>query len=155
MKTTTDLRDRLEKAAAQSGRSLTHEVEHRIERSFFQDKIDEYRTISDGDEPTKQLGDSLKLALGMLNQYTGRNWQSDPAAQAANVSLISEVVAYALSRRDLPAPAKGENGEAIDPNLIGYMAKMCFGIVSQDPAVLKMHEMARVLHERPDGGVDQ
>ncbi|WP_264051673.1 hypothetical protein [Methylobacterium flocculans] len=147
MKTTTDLRERLEKAAAQSGRSLTHEVEHRIERSFFQDKIDEYRELSDGDEPTKQLGDSLKLALGMLNKYTGRNWQSDPAARAASVSLISELVACALSRRDLPAPTGGGNGEAIDPDLIGYMAKMCFGLVSQDPGVLKMHEMAKALHE--------
>ena len=32
-----DLRDRLEKAAKQSGRSLSQEVEHRLRRSFVED----------------------------------------------------------------------------------------------------------------------
>src|SRR4051812_17974218 len=34
MKTTAEIRAKLEAAAAASGRSLTHEVEYRVERSF-------------------------------------------------------------------------------------------------------------------------
>lgn len=146
MKTTADLRERLEQAAAKSGRSLTHEVEHRIERSFFEDGLSEYKALKDGDDDTKQLSDSIKLAMGMLNQYTGRNWLSDLASQTAYVALISQVVAYAIQRRGLSV-AEGDAGEPVDAALIGYISKMCFGIVSQDPDVLKLHEMAKAVHE--------
>ena len=39
MRSTRELRDKLERAAAASGRSLVGEVEHRLERSFWQDTI--------------------------------------------------------------------------------------------------------------------
>ncbi len=44
MKTTAPVRARLEQAAAESGRSLTHEVEQRLEQSFeWERRLQEYR----------------------------------------------------------------------------------------------------------------
>lgn len=37
VRTTADIRRRLEEAAASSGRSLTHEIEHRLEQTFAED----------------------------------------------------------------------------------------------------------------------
>jgi hypothetical protein len=39
MRTTKEMREKLERAAAQSGRSLVQEVEHRLERSFDREEI--------------------------------------------------------------------------------------------------------------------
>jgi hypothetical protein len=39
MRTTKELREKLERAAAKSGRSLVGEVEYRLERSFDRDEV--------------------------------------------------------------------------------------------------------------------
>lgn len=39
MRTTAELRGKIERAAGQSGRSLVQEVEHRVERSFYNDDV--------------------------------------------------------------------------------------------------------------------
>jgi Arc-like DNA binding domain len=39
MRTTKEMRDKLERAAAESGRSLVGEVEYRLERSFDRDEV--------------------------------------------------------------------------------------------------------------------
>ncbi len=39
MRTTKELREKIERAAAQSGRSLVQEVEFRLERSFWEDEV--------------------------------------------------------------------------------------------------------------------
>ncbi len=39
MRTTKELRDKIERAARLSGRSLVQEVEYRLERSFWEDEV--------------------------------------------------------------------------------------------------------------------
>ena len=39
MRTTKEMREKLERAAAESGRSLVGEVEYRLERSFDRDEV--------------------------------------------------------------------------------------------------------------------
>ena len=48
MRTTFELRRQLEEAAAESGRSLTREVEHRLERSFTEPPVIMLAQISEG-----------------------------------------------------------------------------------------------------------
>jgi hypothetical protein len=63
MRTTKSVRDRLENAAAKSGRSLAQEVERRLERSL---DLDQHLVISHGDMwvPVFVLKDELWAMLG-------------------------------------------------------------------------------------------
>ncbi len=64
MRTTRETREKLEKSAAESGRSLVQEVEYRLERSFAEEPQSEiaYRLI-------RLLG----AAMSMVEQQTGKD----------------------------------------------------------------------------------
>jgi hypothetical protein len=69
MRTTQGLRDRINKAAAKSGRSLVQEVEHRVEESFRRDKTLE--TIGPIAESLAHLDGCLKslATSNVQNEY--------------------------------------------------------------------------------------
>ena len=92
MRTTQAIRDRLEGAANQSGRSLVQEVEHRIERTFA--KEDETVAAFGGAE-LHALFRMFGAAANLIEKRTGQAWATDRetfiAVEAAWKMLIVEV----------------------------------------------------------------
>lgn len=71
MRTTRELREKLEKEAADSGRSLAQEVEARLERSFT---IDE----GFGDADTLKFCRLLAQMADMMTLTNRKRWKDDP-----------------------------------------------------------------------------
>lgn len=107
VRTTEELRSKLELAAQASGRVLSHEVDARLQASFdleadlaLQDEIKaEMRgtiaaleariaSIEEGnnmlwpDEGTRLLGKSFAMTLAAVQHATGQNWRESPTAPA-------------------------------------------------------------------------
>ena len=88
MRTTRELRERLEREAADSGRSLAQEIEFRLERSFAEEKSQ--AEISDeavggfytsfGKLETFLVARLLANAIHTIEAVTGKNWMDDPEA---------------------------------------------------------------------------
>lgn len=74
MRTTQDVRERLERAAADSGRSLVQEVEHRLERSFLDQ---EAREREMGGRETYNVLRLLGVAAMIVEERTGKKWIED------------------------------------------------------------------------------
>tara|TARA_R110002110_G_scaffold96991_1_gene249456 strand:- start:38 stop:451 length:414 start_codon:yes stop_codon:yes gene_type:complete len=73
MRTTPEVRNRLEAAAAQTGRSLTHEVEFRLERSFlFEDAL----SLISADTKTSNFNRDLLNAKRLVELTMGNSaWE--------------------------------------------------------------------------------
>ena len=74
MRTTQETRDRLAKAAADSGRSLVQEVEYRLERSFLDEDA---RDREMGGKGLHALFRLLGAAAEIIEARTGKNWSED------------------------------------------------------------------------------
>lgn len=80
MKTTEEIRRRLEAAAQASGRSLTHEVEHRLEQSFQEeDLLSRYF----GSDDTIDLLKRLAPVIDYHSRRSCRTWQTDKVTRDA------------------------------------------------------------------------
>jgi hypothetical protein len=96
MRTTKELRDKIEEAATASGRSLVQEVEFRLERSFRQQEIErglkkalEARIDSFRDEMSKTWNDwrdEMVKAMGITREQL--------AATAAKEPRLSDLSRY-------------------------------------------------------------
>jgi hypothetical protein len=97
MRTTKELREKIDRAAEQSGRSLVQEVEHRLERSF-----------DEGDLLEKVFGGSDNVALfrvlsGVIAETearTGKCWHSNEGARVETAARI--MIAAVNYRRSRP-----------------------------------------------------
>jgi hypothetical protein len=90
MRTTKEVRERLERAAAESGRSLVQEVEHRLDSSFRDEIFFEFV----GGHKSEAIVRPILYYLGSL-EHQGLNWRSDPAAVDAvreAIGLITEAI---------------------------------------------------------------
>jgi DNA-binding CsgD family transcriptional regulator len=80
MKTTEEIRRRLEQAAKASGRSLTHEVEYRLEQSFQEeDLLRRYFGSDDAIELLKELS----IVINYQTKRSGKTWRADKATRDA------------------------------------------------------------------------
>lgn len=80
MRTTKDMRDRLERAAVESGRSLAQEVEYRLDRSFVDDSLFSSREMHLW---AVMLADQFHKAGSQAAAHSGedpsdRGWQQNP-----------------------------------------------------------------------------
>ena len=88
IRTTKEMRDRLEAAATASGRSLAQEVEFRLEASLSNEKKDELTHQVLMDNIYEQFGGSdiyslmglLARAIHYVEQETGKSWLNDNEA---------------------------------------------------------------------------
>jgi DNA-binding CsgD family transcriptional regulator len=79
-RTTEEMRDQLERAASASGRSITQEIEHRLEQSFREeDLLSRYFGSDEAIELLKEL--SLIINHQMIR--SGRSWRDDHATREA------------------------------------------------------------------------
>jgi TraY domain len=87
-----DLRKSLEKAARQSGRSLSQEVEHRLRHSILEDeKIED----TFGDRQTYRLMRMMADGIHLASGWTEAHWLKNPVsfgfAKAAIASILDRV----------------------------------------------------------------
>ena len=75
-RTTLELRTRLEAAAKASGRSLSHEIEIRLQESVMKD--DFFKNTGGYD-----LVRYLALGIEMVERQTGKSWNEDSATKVA------------------------------------------------------------------------
>lgn len=92
MRTTRKVRDRLEAAAIDTGRSLTQEVEYRLQRSF-EDEDAIFESFSG--EHTYRLMKLLGAAVGVTENTTGKQWNQD-AKTFASVEGTIDLILKAL-----------------------------------------------------------
>jgi hypothetical protein len=71
IRTSNELREKLEGAVAHSGRTLTQEVEMRLERSFIRDEFT-------GSPQTSAFLDLLGAAIKEAEARLGGSWTADP-----------------------------------------------------------------------------
>ena len=114
MRTTLQVRGKLDAVARASGRSLVQEVEHRLERSFA---VDDERVRDFGDESGLRYARSLMLAKLMAEDATGRDALKDPetAQMAFEATVGIADVIYGVRRDEGPLDATSptEGQEAI------------------------------------------
>ncbi|WP_262272224.1 LuxR C-terminal-related transcriptional regulator [Microvirga yunnanensis] len=79
-RTTEAMRDRLERAASAAGRSITQEIEHRLEQSFHEeDLLSRYFGSDDAIELLKEIA----LIINHQMARSGRSWRNDKATREA------------------------------------------------------------------------
>ncbi|MGY4289616.1 hypothetical protein ACVWXO_008882 [Bradyrhizobium sp. LM2.7] len=94
MRTTQELRDRMEDAARRSGRSLAAEVEARMEHSLNgQDHL-----VEQWGQDVFDIADSMAKALWHIEQFTGHRWVDDERTFELFSMTTAELIA---SYRDL------------------------------------------------------
>ena len=88
MKTTPQLRDRMQRAADANGRALTQEVEARLDRSL--DRDDQF-----GGQHVATFVDLLGMTIRVIEGRHGARWIDDPgtydAVEAASLRLLRPV----------------------------------------------------------------
>ncbi len=110
MRTTRKLRERLEKEAADSGRSLAQEVERRLEWSFSDHDA---RLQGFGSEGRLKLLRALARAVDMVELTTGKDAFADPTAAESAYELMTEMLDAAFAVRpggpiDTVSPTEGQ-----------------------------------------------
>jgi hypothetical protein len=94
MRTTQELRDRMENAAQRSGRSLAAEVEVRMEHSLNrQDYL-----VEQWGQDVFDIADSMAKALWHIEQFTGQRWIDDESTFQLFSMTTAELI---RSYRDL------------------------------------------------------
>ena len=92
LKTTQELRDRLEAAASASGRALTHEVEARLNRTFDFDYLL-------GDNETALVLRTIATAIQRFEKASGRAWVRDSETQERVHEAVSKMVDVLMAVR--------------------------------------------------------
>ncbi len=108
---TEQTRNRLDDAARDADRSLSQEIEMRLEQSFLEDL---------GSESTRKLMRALALAKEMAEMTTGKNAFKDKAtAQAAHTAMMailnSILPVGAVPEKDQIEPREGQEAILQDP----------------------------------------
>ena len=131
MRTTKELRDKLDQAREASGRSLAQEVEARLEQSFQWEET-EYRHF--GDRGTYRLMALVAMTLGLVETVTGKHWSKDPQALVEAKSAVNAFL-------DSLGPFKGRaSGLLNNPPPLGYgerIAKAVLAQFKQEPGTKK------------------
>ena len=108
-RTTAEGRARIEEAARASGRSVSQEIEARLEYSFAMDKFEEdlkknpiNKMI---DEETESMFRGMSSAAGATMSYLNKSWKTDVFARLAFQSSINAFMGVFFSKhrlRNLP-----------------------------------------------------
>jgi hypothetical protein len=89
MRTTPELRRRLEKAAAVSGRSLVQETEFRLEKSFAEEEFNRLAILSPA---TFRLAGQIAQAAALAEAISGDSWTENGRARQALKAAIQELI---------------------------------------------------------------
>jgi len=108
MRTTDDLRERLERAAQWAERSLAQEVELRLELSLQQE---DYLRRTWGSD-IFEIADSLARSLYWIEQKSGKRWsEDDDTFELFSQTTLEVLRAYRERRQPAPMSASGTKEE--------------------------------------------
>jgi len=129
MKVPKDLRNRLEKAAKKSGRSLTSEVGYRVERGFDYEKLF-------GSGYTQILVRLIAAATTLIEKNTGKRWHEDPQVLEGVLNAV-RLVAHAADFIGME-PDKRPDDDRLDAlkKAVGKPAEAVVDLVTGDPELL-------------------
>ncbi len=124
MRTTKDVRDRLEAAATESGRSLAQEVEFRLQESFSNELT--YQVFMGniyeqfGGKGIYYLMKLLALAMATSERETGKSWQDDADTCALVEAVFNSVLSRYVPESVRPTkPADPQQSKNIAAVLVG------------------------------------
>jgi hypothetical protein len=110
MRTTRELREKLEREAAASGRSLAQEVEYRLQRSLLEEDL---LTGWLGGEHISTLARYIAVMMQLVEREFGKKWDEDAytciAANAAVAETWKKIVQLTLEK--LPEIANEKDAE--------------------------------------------
>ena len=111
-----ELAERLERASAKSGRSLSAEICARVETSFAQEAVD---------KPTRDFLEGLALLPAEIELETGAAWHKHPGSHEAFVqAILSRLIRY----KPKGSTAFGDRPHATvindDPNQLGLLIEV-------------------------------
>jgi hypothetical protein len=109
-----DLRKNLEKAANQSGRSISQEVEYRLRRSFIED---ERIAEAFGDRETYRLMRMLADAVHFAEVRLKQRWLDDPETFQTAITAMSQMLRAV-------APEDSDSDPHIDKSIYDKMVRL-------------------------------
>jgi hypothetical protein len=115
------VRHELESTAAAAGRSLSEEIEHRLELSFSRR---DYLRETWGDD-FFNLADAAAKSLGHLQHFTGESWVKDDRTGELLVKILAELVhryRYQADLAELWDPRAA--AQKSDPELVDTFATL-------------------------------
>ena len=140
MRTTRKVRDMLEAAAGQSGRSLTQEVEFRLEQSL---RDEEARYESFGGRHNYSLMRVLGSAIAAAETIKGTTWVEDlDLFREVRSIVLTILVAYEIAVRESPSPSRADER----PDLKDVMSALA-GQQGGDPGDNPLVPLAKAIRE--------
>ncbi len=139
-------RKRLDKAAQATGRSLSQEIEFRLEQSFAEEKTQSFveavavRGVYDsfGREDIFLVARLLSTAIQMIETRTGKIWMDDPEAHRQTQEAAIKV----LDAFRPPAGARSISTDLISEGLVATESST-IGADAATDAVLSFFDQAR------------
>jgi TraY domain len=126
---TQQTRDALERAAAESKRSLSQEIEFRLRESLSPDDA-RARHV-------RAIGELTKLAAEEIERLTGVGWLTDQFTAEAVRHAVDQVLCHFAPQRESAVPARIEQMAAAMPGDAG--------VVYRRPASLGLMEASRLI----------
>jgi TraY domain len=96
-RTTRELRQQLEQAAEQSGRSLSQEIEYRLERSFEDEKRHDFEAAITGNEFTALLARMVAFIATALERSEQQPWDKNDLIRFVVRESILDALEYILA----------------------------------------------------------
>ena len=111
MRTTRELREKIEKNAANSGRSLVQEVEHRLEQSFQNERAQQNQSRAIQNAFFEGLGGRehypllvlVGSAVRMVEESSGQKWRQDFETAAQVKEAITTIIEAFSPKATTPA----------------------------------------------------
>lgn len=97
---TDSLKERLKRSASRKGRSVTSDIEMRLEMSLDRDEADEIRFAIESDEATRQLCRLCSIAANMVATFSRGSIANDRDVRDA----VFHAIAVTLAKYDISSP---------------------------------------------------
>lgn len=135
-RTTIELRQKLEQAAAQSGRSLGQEVERRLERSFDFDYLM-------GDNETALVLRSIANAVQRFEKASGKSWVRDSETQERVHEAVSKMVDVLMAVRPEIDDRIKHTGPGLPVDFNDLEQRVGFRTMALDQAIIGLQTYRR------------
>lgn len=140
IRTTRELKDRVEATAAASNRSVAQEIERRIQYSFDMEDHEvalENTTISKSiDKETNDMIECMRASVGAAMMYSDGKWKDDIYTRASVRAAVIAVLDTTFKKYGIDIdPDKLDRARAIQADKFGRLAGRMLSGAQSDPAM--------------------
>lgn len=165
IRTTRELKEKIEASASVSNRSVAQEIEARVQHSYqiddWEDQISNTEISKSIDKETDVMLSSIKAAVGAALLYMGDSWKGDIYTRACVRAAIISAMDGTFAKYSLGIePEQIENSRALQADKFGRLAGRMLAAAQSDPAMRSwISEMAAAASAKEglnagDGGSD-